>query len=138
MSLQDKLKRTLELTRQKIEAQNDSEKSNFFPTIPTIPNQFVSIIVQMNAKLNELNFGPPVACVYNPTEYAFDPYFKYLNQYCATTKEIMFLGMNPGPFGMCQTGVSKLNKTCVIISNLFPYFIYKAFFLLRFHSEKLR
>ncbi len=43
--------------------------------------------------------------VYNPLTYAWAPYEAYLLKFGTTHKRVMFLGMNPGPFGMVQTGV---------------------------------
>ncbi len=50
-------------------------------------------------------FGPPVHHVYNPLVYAFEAHRKYLRRYCQREADILLLGMNPGPFGMVQTGV---------------------------------
>lgn len=50
-------------------------------------------------------FRPPVAYVYNPLAYAWDAHELYLRKFAGTPKRIVFLGMNPGPFGMAQTGV---------------------------------
>jgi single-strand selective monofunctional uracil DNA glycosylase len=55
--------------------------------------------------VDALTFGPPVACTYNPLNYAWAPHATYLTRYGATPKRVVFLGMNPGPFGMAQTGV---------------------------------
>jgi single-strand selective monofunctional uracil DNA glycosylase len=52
-----------------------------------------------------LRFGEPVTHVYNPLVYARAPHELYLSRYGAGTKRVLFLGMNPGPFGMAQTGV---------------------------------
>ena len=52
-----------------------------------------------------LEFGDPVACVYNPLEYAWQAHEAYLSRYGSGKKRVLFLGMNPGPFGMAQTGV---------------------------------
>ena len=52
-----------------------------------------------------LRFGPPVAYVYNPLDYARRAHESYVARYAATRKRVLFLGMNPGPFGMTQTGV---------------------------------
>lgn len=52
-----------------------------------------------------LRFAPPVHTVYNPLEYAWEPHANYLQRYGAGPKEAVFLGMNPGPWGMAQTGV---------------------------------
>ena len=50
-------------------------------------------------------FGLPVAHVYNPLDYAFDAHRQYLDRYCRQAADILLVGMNPGPFGMVQTGV---------------------------------
>ncbi len=55
--------------------------------------------------LAELTFAPPTTHVYNPLVYAFDPYARYVRRYGQGHKEALFVGMNPGPFGMAQTGV---------------------------------
>ena len=52
-----------------------------------------------------MKFGPPVTHVYNPLEYARAPHERYLERYGTAPKEVVFVGMNPGPFGMAQTGV---------------------------------
>jgi single-strand selective monofunctional uracil DNA glycosylase len=52
-----------------------------------------------------LRFAPPVAHVYNPLDYAWAPYEAYLRRYGNGRRRVVFLGMNPGPFGMMQTGV---------------------------------
>ena len=56
-------------------------------------------------ELRPLRFGPPVTHVYNPLEYARKSYDRYLELYSSRPKEIVLLGMNPGPWGMAQTGV---------------------------------
>lgn len=55
--------------------------------------------------LRSLRFGPPVTHIYNPLEYASVPWARYASRYGHTPKEVMLVGMNPGPFGMVQTGV---------------------------------
>jgi single-strand selective monofunctional uracil DNA glycosylase len=55
--------------------------------------------------LRPLCFGTPVTHVYNPLEYAREPYRKYLQLYARPPGEVFLLGMNPGPWGMAQTGV---------------------------------
>ena len=52
-----------------------------------------------------LRFAPPVSHVYNPLEYAMRPHHEYLRRYATGPRRVVFLGMNPGPFGMAQTGV---------------------------------
>lgn len=43
--------------------------------------------------------------VYLPLDYAREPHEEYLRRYGSSPKRVIFLGMNPGPFGMAQTGV---------------------------------
>jgi single-strand selective monofunctional uracil DNA glycosylase len=52
-----------------------------------------------------LRFAPPVTHVYNPLAYAAALHEAYLRRYGAGPKAVVLLGMNPGPFGMVQTGV---------------------------------
>jgi single-strand selective monofunctional uracil DNA glycosylase len=56
-------------------------------------------------RLLRLRFGAPVAHVYHPLVYARAPWREYLCRYGAATREVVLIGMNPGPFGMAQTGV---------------------------------
>ncbi|MBM4061107.1 MAG: single-stranded DNA-binding protein [Planctomycetes bacterium] len=56
-------------------------------------------------ELRQLQFGPPVAFVYNPLDYAWDLHRAWLERYGRGSKEVLLVGMNPGPFGMVQTGV---------------------------------
>jgi single-strand selective monofunctional uracil DNA glycosylase len=55
--------------------------------------------------VDRLTFAPPVACTYNPLRYAWAPHAAYLSRYGSGRKRVVFLGMNPGPFGMAQVGV---------------------------------
>ncbi|MCE9518275.1 MAG: single-stranded DNA-binding protein [Verrucomicrobia bacterium] len=55
--------------------------------------------------LRTLSFSDPVAHVYDPLEYARTAHEIYLSRFGGGLKKIVFLGMNPGPFGMAQTGV---------------------------------
>ena len=63
------------------------------------------IIDDLLEDLRPLVFGPPVTHVYNPIEYARKAYTLYLRRYAGRPKEIVLIGMNPGPWGMAQTGV---------------------------------
>ena len=56
-------------------------------------------------ELDALKFPAPVAFVYNPLLYAWPPHAEYLRRFAASPRRVLFLGMNPGPFGMAQTGV---------------------------------
>lgn len=43
--------------------------------------------------------------VYNPLTYAWPSYREYLRRYGSQRGRVLLLGMNPGPWGMTQTGV---------------------------------
>ncbi|MGC4015409.1 MAG: single-stranded DNA-binding protein [Luteolibacter sp.] len=60
---------------------------------------------RLAAALDGVVFSAPVSHVYNPLDYAREPHEMYLRKYGAGKKRVLFLGMNPGPFGMAQTGV---------------------------------
>jgi len=52
-----------------------------------------------------LRFSSPVEYVYNPLEYAWEAHREYLERFADSPKHVVFLGMNPGPWRMAQTGV---------------------------------
>ena len=52
-----------------------------------------------------LAFAAPVTHVYNPLSYAWPAHQAYLERFGSGRKRVVLLGMNPGPFGMAQTGV---------------------------------
>ncbi|RNC71822.1 MAG: single-strand selective monofunctional uracil-DNA glycosylase [Desulfuromonadales bacterium] len=68
-------------------------------------SDLVRIADDLAAALALLSFAPPVAHVYNPLVYAREPHAAYLRRFGAAPKEAVFVGMNPGPWGMAQTGV---------------------------------
>ncbi|MDX9972301.1 MAG: single-stranded DNA-binding protein [FCB group bacterium] len=55
--------------------------------------------------LAPLTFSSPVAYVYNPLEYARAPHELYLKKFGQGRREVVMFGMNPGPWGMVQSGV---------------------------------
>lgn len=64
-----------------------------------------SIARQLSVAVSALSFETPVAHVYNPLEYAAEAHELYLERFGGAPKDVVFLGMNPGPWGMVQTGV---------------------------------
>lgn len=66
---------------------------------------FLQATKALAAALNRLRFGRPVRFVYNPLDYAWNAHEQYLRRYLRGNQRVLFLGMNPGPFGMAQTGV---------------------------------
>lgn len=65
----------------------------------------IRTVLRLREELDDLRFEPPVSHVYNPLEYAWEPHRAYLERYGAGTRDILLVGMNPGPWGMVQTGV---------------------------------
>jgi len=63
------------------------------------------IIADAVPELDRMVFTKPVECVYNPLVYAWDLHRQYLERFGRGKKQVVMLGMNPGPFGMVQTGV---------------------------------
>ncbi len=60
---------------------------------------------ELRRAVDRLRFRPPVTHAYNPLAYAWPAHELYLRRYGDSAKRVIFLGMNPGPFGMAQTGV---------------------------------
>jgi single-strand selective monofunctional uracil DNA glycosylase len=65
----------------------------------------VTISRSLCREVSDLRFSAPVAYLYNPLDYARAPHEAYLKTWGNGPKRVLFLGMNPGPFGMAQTGV---------------------------------
>ncbi len=59
----------------------------------------------LRAHSRSLSFSAPVAYVYHPLDYAWCGYHEYIRRYVRGAVGTLFVGMNPGPFGMAQTGV---------------------------------
>lgn len=68
-------------------------------------NPLLSASRKLSAALRTVEPVGPVAYVYNPLEYADALVRSYYERFGDGRKEVLFLGMNPGPFGMGQTGV---------------------------------
>lgn len=71
--------------------------------MPLLP--LVRISRDLARDVDALHFGPPTAYVYNPLLYARASHEAYLQRYGQGRGQVLLLGMNPGPFGMAQTGV---------------------------------
>jgi single-strand selective monofunctional uracil DNA glycosylase len=63
------------------------------------------ILDELLDELAPLDFAPPVTHVYNPLRYARRSHDLYLDRFGHAAKEAVLVGMNPGPWGMAQTGV---------------------------------
>jgi len=60
---------------------------------------------RLSKEVERLHFGEPVTHVYNPLDYAWKAHEQYLRRMNPTGTRVLLLGMNPGPWGMAQTGV---------------------------------
>lgn len=70
----------------------------------TVSNH-VNATRRLSEALGRLTFARPVEWVYNPLQYAWGAHEMYLQKYARPNPRVFFLGMNPGPWGMAQTGV---------------------------------
>ena len=72
---------------------------------PAVATALLDAARDLSAALAPMRFAPPVTHVLDPLQYAWAPYEAYVRRYGAGRRRIVLLGMNPGPFGMMQTGV---------------------------------
>lgn len=73
--------------------------------IPATTKKLIAAARELSARVDRLKFKPPVMHVYNPLDYAWPAHEEYLRRFGNSRKRIVFLGMNPGPFGMAQIGI---------------------------------
>ncbi len=71
----------------------------------SVSKKLITASRELSQAVTRMTFSPPVAVVYNPLNYAWESYSLYLEKYGNSRKKVVFLGMNPGPWGMAQTGV---------------------------------
>lgn len=57
------------------------------------------------SELNSLNLEIHDTFIYNPLSYAKESLFKYFGYFKDHEVNTVYLGMNPGPYGMLQTGI---------------------------------
>jgi len=69
-------------------------------------NKITRLARRLGRETGTMRFAEPVAHVYNPLDYAWGPHRAYLEKFgTAAPREVFLVGMNPGPWGMAQTGV---------------------------------
>ena len=66
--------------------------------------QLARIARTLSRELRSLRAGEGVACTYDPLTYGWKAHARYL-ALAQREPRALLLGMNPGPFGMAQTGV---------------------------------
>src|SRR5580704_7235223 len=78
-------------------------------TLQSMPNHtghgLIAAARKLSIQAGRLKFAAPVTHVYNPLVYAWNAHEEYLRRFGQGRKRVVFLGMNPGPFGMVQTGI---------------------------------
>ena len=67
--------------------------------------KLIAAALELSRKVETFSFALPVSHIYNPLTYAWAAHELYLSRYGTNHKKVVFLGMNPGPFGMVQCGV---------------------------------
>jgi single-strand selective monofunctional uracil DNA glycosylase len=68
-------------------------------------NTLIRAARTLSDAVNSLPFSAPVTHTLNPLDYAWAPHEAYLRKFGNGKKRVIFMGMNPGPFGMVQVGV---------------------------------
>jgi single-strand selective monofunctional uracil DNA glycosylase len=70
-----------------------------------IANQLISAAKKLTKQLKRVDLSEAPPWIYNPLEYAWEAHCQYIAKYAQPTCDIVLLGMNPGPWGMSQTGI---------------------------------
>jgi single-strand selective monofunctional uracil DNA glycosylase len=71
----------------------------------TTAEQVLQSTKALSERMHGLTFAPPVTHVYNPLAYAWSPHADYIKLGATGPRRVLFMGMNPGPWGMAQVGV---------------------------------
>lgn len=105
----------------------DNSASPFFDKMP-FWQKIYDIECRLSVELKNHTFlSSTISAVYNPIEYAADLHCGYLKKFLNAPKPVVFIGMNPGPFGMVQTGVKPLSLSLLLFSNLTKCHLYIQF-----------
>jgi single-strand selective monofunctional uracil DNA glycosylase len=68
-------------------------------------NALIGAAKKLGTTVDSLHFSAPVTHTLNPLDYAWVPHEAYLRKFGNGKKRVIFMGMNPGPFGMVLVGV---------------------------------
>lgn len=71
----------------------------------SLTDTLLTAVKTLRDAVGRLTFKSPVAYTYNPLDYAWEAHARYVKKWAGSRKRVIFLGMNPGPFGMAQTGI---------------------------------
>lgn len=75
------------------------------PVSGRMPSTPVQIARDLSKAVQRLAFGSPITHVYHPLDYAWESHQRYLQRFAGGPREVLLIGMNPGPWGMAQTGI---------------------------------
>ncbi len=67
--------------------------------------QIIQAARRLRTKVSRLDFSPAIQWVYNPLDYAWEAHRQYISKHFQPSCRVLLLGMNPGPWGMSQTGI---------------------------------
>jgi single-strand selective monofunctional uracil DNA glycosylase len=70
-----------------------------------VTHPLLDVSARLSRGLAAFTPGAPARWTYRPLEYAWPVWSAYVERYVREAPEVLFLGMNPGPHGMTQTGV---------------------------------
>jgi len=73
--------------------------------VSVILENLLSVIDTLSTSVNSFQPQDKSLTIYNPLDYAFLPLKEYCEKYFCPEARALLLGMNPGPFGMAQTGI---------------------------------
>lgn len=68
-------------------------------------SELLEITRDLSDRVDAMRFDVPVTHVYNPLAYAWDLHRQYIERFGDLPGRVVLVGMNPGPWGMVQTGV---------------------------------
>ena len=73
--------------------------------LDNVGKTFIELETNLANRLMEIPYPHDIDTIYNPLDYAIKPHTYFVEKYAnEAPKDILFLGMNPGPWGMGQTG----------------------------------
>lgn len=75
------------------------------PSVSGARKKLIAAAKRLCRDVDSISFAEPVTHVYNPLKYAWKAHELYLSRINDDGVRVLLLGMNPGPWGMAQTGV---------------------------------
>lgn len=91
-------------TKTEVKRRDCSKESSVHPQM-SLSCQLARAALELSESLSQIDFSRYADWVYNPLTYAWPAHQQYLDRYASQECEVVFMGMNPGPWGMAQTGI---------------------------------